>query len=305
LREYRMNRMKRYPVIMSIMILWCLSWAPGVAWAQNQKKAAHYLWYLINEARDKPMAVIERLGLDEAKARLALGEDEWILDRGLQPVALNGQLFESAWNHSEDMIGNLYYSYVSPDGRTVEDRVADTGYEAVSTGESLGALVFQNFIDPMDAAAFIFLNLVRDELDPDRNQAKNIFSPEFRELGITFSAATLDVGERLPVYVYVVVADFADPVGLKAYVIGNVFKDLNGNGFLDPGEGVSGLKAIARPFGSSEGGTSVVTGVLGEYQLELPTGFVNFQIKDETGKVLKRQFSFAFDENRLLDVWLK
>jgi hypothetical protein len=276
-----------------------------VAWAQNQKKAAHYLWYLINEARDKPMAVIERLGLDEAKARLALGEDEWILDRGLQPVALNGQLFESAWNHSEDMIGNLYYSYVSPDGRTVDDRVAETGYEAVSTGETLGALVFQNFIDPIEAAKFVFLNLIRDELDPERNQSKNIFNPDFSELGITFYAATLDVGERLPVYVYLLVADFADPVALKAYVIGNAFKDLNGDGFLDPDEGVSGLTAIARPYGSTEGGATAVTGVLGNYQLQLPTGFVDFLIKDETGIVLKRQIFFAFDGNRFLDVWLK
>jgi hypothetical protein len=298
--------MKRYAIIMSMMILWCLSWVPGVAWAQNQEKAALYLWRLINEARVKPLAVIERLGLDEAKARLALGEDEWILDRGLQPVALNGQLFESAWNHGEDMIQNLYYSYVSLDGRTVDDRVAETGYEAVSTGESLGALTFQNFIDPMDAAASIFLNLVRDELDPERNQPRNIFSPYFSELGITFSAATLDVGERLPLYVYLVVADFADPVELKAYLIGNVFKDRNGDGFLGPNEGVSGLTAIARPLGTTEG-VEAVTGVLGNYQVELPTGFVDFLIEDETGKVLKRQrfVSLAFNENRLLDVWLK
>ncbi len=296
--------MKRYSVIMSMMILWCLSWVPGVAWAQNQEKASLYLWRLINEARVKPLAVTKRLGLDEAKARLALGEDEWILDKGLQPVAWNAQLFESAWNHGEDMIENLYYSYVSQDGRTVDDRVAETGYEAVSTGESLGALAFQNFIDPMDAAASIFLNLVRDELDPERNEPRNIFNPSFRELGITFSAATLDVGERLPLYVYLVVADFADPVEMKTYVIGNAFKDRNGDGFLGPDEGVSGLTAIVRPFGTTDG-AQVVTGVLGDYQLELPTGFVDFLIKDETGHVLKRQISFSFNENRLLDLWLK
>jgi hypothetical protein len=297
--------MKRYLTILSIVILGCLVWVPGAARAQNQEKAALYLWRMINEARVKPLAMIERLGLDEAKARLALGEDEWILDKGLQPVAMNEQLFESAWKHGEDMIQNLYYSYVSRDGGTAEDRVAETGYEAVSTGETLGALVFQNFIDPIEAAKFVFLNLVRDELDPERNQAKNIFNPEFSELGITFYAATLDVGERLPVYVYLLVADFADPVELKAYVIGNAFKDLNGDGFLDPDEGVSGFTAIERPYGSAEGGTTAVTGELGEYQLELPTGFVDFLIKDETGKVLKRQIFFAFDGNRLLDVWLK
>jgi hypothetical protein len=115
----------------------------------------------------------------------------------------------------------------------------------------------------------------------------------------------LDVGERLPVYVYLLVADFADPVALKAYVIGNAFKDLNGDGFLDPDEGVSGLTAIARPYGSTEGGATAVTGVLGNYQLQLPTGFVDFLIKDETGIVLKRQIFFAFDGNRFLDVWLK
>lgn len=271
---------------------------------EHQDAAALYLWRLINEARVKPLAVIERLGLDEAEARLALGESEWILDRGLQPLAVNAQLLESAWKHSEDMIENLYYSSVSLDGRTIEDRVAGTGYEAVTTGESLAVVVFDIALDPMEAARDIFVRLIKNELNPNIAGQRNIFSQEFSELGISLFAVTLDVGEGLPVSLYLAVVDFADPVELKAYLIGNVFEDLNGNGFLDSDEGVSGLAAIAGIFGTTEG-LNILTGPLGNYQLALPPGFVEFFLKDETGKVLKRQILFSVDGSIFLDVWLK
>lgn len=271
---------------------------------ERQDLAAIYLWRLINEARVKPLAVIERLGLDEAEARLALGEDEWIFDRGLQPLAANGQLVESAWKHSEDMIENLYYSSVSLDGRAVRDRVAETGYEAVTTGESLAVVGFNVSLDPMEAARDIFVSLIKNELNPNIAGQRYIFSQKFSELGISLLTVTLDVGEGLPVNLYLAVVDFADPVELRAYLIGNAFEDLNGDGFLDSDEGVSGLTATAGTFGTSES-FNILTGPLGNYQLALPAGFVKFFLKDDAGKVLKKQILFSVDGSIFLDVWLK
>jgi hypothetical protein len=260
---------------------------------------------LINEARVKPLLVIERLGLDEEKARLALGEDEWILDRGLPPVALNGILLESASKHGQDMIENLYYSSVSLDGRTVEDRVAEVGYEAANTGESLSLLAFQKkFIDPMKAAELMFENLVSAELNPESTLPKNIFGNNFSELGIAFTPATLDLGERLPFFVYLVVMDFAEPLEFKSYLIGSVYRDLNEDGLFGLGEGISDATAMVRSIGAEEGDV-VVTGPLGSYQFELPLGFSEFTLRDGNGTLLKRRMFFTLDGNFFLDVWLK
>jgi uncharacterized protein YkwD len=271
---------------------------------EREDKAALYLWRMINEARDKPLAVIERLGLDEAQARLALGEDEWILDRGLQPLAVNGQLFESAWKHSEDMIENLYYNALSRDGRTVADRVAETGYEAVSTGESLAIAGFNVSLGPMAAAREVFINLINNELNPNLAGQRFIFSNDFSELGISFVAVTIDVGEGLPVSLHLAVVDFADPLALKAYLVGSLYRDVNENGFFDPGEGVKNATAIVRPYLGADEGEVVVTGSLGTYQFELPVGISEFILTDEDGRLLKRRLFFGMDENFLLDVWL-
>ncbi|MHB9098554.1 MAG: CAP domain-containing protein, partial [Syntrophales bacterium] len=149
---------------------------------------------LINQARQNPLAVAASMGMDIEKILKDLPQLEKILREGLPPVTFSVKLAEAARAHTQDMFANGYYSHYSPDGRGYDARIRDTGYLATATGESLGMLAFANFIDPKDAAQFIFEYMFWDELDPLRTEKRNILDPRLKEAGINIDTGVLSLG---------------------------------------------------------------------------------------------------------------
>jgi hypothetical protein len=98
----------------------------------------------LNLARSDPWAEAERLGLDLEVLRAEIVPEEvaaqW--DQGLWPLAPNALLTEVARLHGEDMIERGYFSHITPEGLTPEDRVIGAGYDANVVREELGALAF-------------------------------------------------------------------------------------------------------------------------------------------------------------------
>ncbi len=162
---------------------------------------------LINQARQNPLAVAASMGMDPEKILKDLPELEKILREGLPPVTFNGNLFEAARAHTQDMFANGYYSHDSPDGRGYDARIRDSGYLAATTGESLGMLAFANFIDPGDAVRFLFEYMFWDELDPLRTEKRNILDPGLKEAGVSVDTGVLSLGGA-PWNVYLVTCDF-------------------------------------------------------------------------------------------------
>ena len=162
---------------------------------------------LINQARQNPLAVAASMGMDPEKILKDLPELEKILKEGLPPVTFNGKLFEAARAHTADMFANGYYSHVSPDGRGYDARIKDSGYPAFATGESLGMLTFANFINPKDAARFLFEYMFWDELDPSRKEKRNILDPSLKEAGVSVDTGVLSLGGVLW-NVYLATCDF-------------------------------------------------------------------------------------------------
>ncbi len=162
---------------------------------------------LINQARQNPLAMAAAMGMDPAKVLADLPGLEKILKEGIPPVSFNGTLYGAARSHTADMLANDYYSHVSPDGRGYEARIRDAGYPAVASGESLGMLAFANFIDPGDAARFLFEYMYWDELDPSRTEKRNILDPRLKEAGVSVDTGGLRLGGLLW-NVYVATCDF-------------------------------------------------------------------------------------------------
>jgi uncharacterized protein YkwD len=162
---------------------------------------------LINQARQNPLSVAASMGMDPAKILKDLPGLEKILKEGLPPVTFNRTLFEVARTHTQDMFANGYYSHVSPDGRGADARIKDSGYAAVATGESLGMLTFANFINPKDAARFLFEYMFWDELDPSRTEKRNILDPSLKEAGVSVDTGVLRLGGTLW-NVYLATCDF-------------------------------------------------------------------------------------------------
>ena len=162
---------------------------------------------LINQARQNPLGVAASMGMDPEKILQDLPELEKILKEGLPPVTFNPTLYGVASAHTQDMFANGYYSHVSPDGRGYEARIVDAGYPAGATGESLGMLAFANFIDPKDAAWFLFEYMFSDELDPLRTEKRNILDPLLKEAGVSVETGVLSLGGA-PWNVYLATCDY-------------------------------------------------------------------------------------------------
>jgi len=286
--------------ILFIIILVFMCVFPGAVFGEDDSNSALYFWRLINEARANPMETIHKLDIDESTAREALGEDAWVLDSGLPPLAWNTILVHAASDHNNDMITNLYYSSTGLDGSTVSDRIGETGYTALSSGEILGALAFLNFVEPLEAATVIFDNWVRYELDPSRDEKMSIFNKDLTEIGISFMGATLDLGEDIPPNVYVAVADLARPAEQRAYILGNVYRDINGNMRFDPGEGAPGMKMIVKGYLPGHD-SRLISQVLGVYQFEIPQVFFTFEVLDDSGTVIAKRAGFGDDVNQIVD----
>jgi uncharacterized protein YkwD len=162
----------------------------------------------INSARANPLEMAETVGLDPDQV---LGDLPALYDdltQGLAPLRSDFALTDAARSHTRDMLENDFYGHDSSDGSTLADRILDAGYVAEITDESLGILGFLNFVDPVEAVFRIFSTLYRGELNPERSRARNILSPEFKDVGIGFGAGKLTL-QGVPYNVYVVTCDFA------------------------------------------------------------------------------------------------
>lgn len=163
---------------------------------------------LINDARLNPEEILDSLQIE-----IGAQADNWA-SHGLRPLELNTKLYQSATDHVMDMFQKGYFSRISPDGSTVEDRVRREGYDAVMVGETLGALLFGNFVSPRNAVTTMFRNMVKNDL-ADEQGGGIILSNAFSEIGISLKSGTfvMSGGERKNAYL--VVCDFGRSIDFE------------------------------------------------------------------------------------------
>jgi uncharacterized protein YkwD len=145
------------------------------------------LYILINEARKNPLATAVSLGMDRQQLLDDLPELENVLVNGLPPLVFNDRLYQTAGDHTREMLANSYYAYESLDDRTVKQRLQDAGYVPVKSDESIGLIFFKNFISAERAVSQIFAKMFKDELSPDWSGPRNILNPDFKDIGIGVS----------------------------------------------------------------------------------------------------------------------
>lgn len=161
---------------------------------------------LINEAREDPLSMATSLEIDTEKILQDFPGLRTVLEDGLPPLRFNENIYEAARLHTTDMMDNGYYAHDSLDGRTYNDRIIESGYEPVVTGESLAMLGFANFIDTDEAVNLIFEKMFIDELSGQRE--RNILNPEFRDIGVSIMAGPFTL-DGFNLNVYLATSDFA------------------------------------------------------------------------------------------------
>ena len=199
-----------YITLLAVVLFLAFSVSPCLA-QDVPSQHEQDLLKLINEARENPLAVATSLGMDAGQILQDLPELRDILIYGLPPLSFNENLYAAAGAHTMDMLENNYYSHISLDGRTYDDRIVEKGYVPTATGESLGMLAFFNFIQPAKAVELIFENMFRDELDPARTERRNILACDLEETGIALGTGAL-VLSGSAYNVYLATCDFGSSV---------------------------------------------------------------------------------------------
>ncbi len=174
------------------------------------------------------------------------------------PMAMSRALSASARKHSLDQAARGVQTHNGSDGSTFDRRIVAAGYsEYQSLGENIYAYIYN--------AYFGHVGLNADWGVPSLDHRENIMNYtafNFKEVGISIVPTTIkNFGPN------VVTQDFGTPRDPnRAFLLGVVYADYNGNGEYDPGEGLSGVQVAP-----STGDYYAVTGGAGGYSIPLPT----------------------------------
>jgi uncharacterized protein YkwD len=246
------------------------------------------LLQLINQARENPLQVAASLGIDPEQVLADFPEWHDLLTKGVHPLTFNTTLAEAAREHAADMLAHDYYSHDSLDGRTVEDRIREAGYELLDVGESIDFRPLCNGIDEQEAANLLFKHMLKSELERDlASGERNILNPEFTEVGIAVVTGKITgLGGICGDQVQLVVADFgASQEEARSGIMGVVFLDLDGDGLYSMGEGVGNVSVSVEDM---EGTIyHAVTDWTGGFWMELDPGRYVLEFLDASGNLLE------------------
>lgn len=181
---------------------------PNVSADDHLSYARQRLLDKINEARQHPLETAAALGVSHAQILADLPELAELMSTALPPLTGNDALDAVARAHTMDMLESDYYGHDSLDETPWETRVQAAGFYAAPIGETLGMVGFQNYMDIDAAVDILFTYLFLDELDPARNEKRNLLDPDMTEIGIGLDAGqiTLDLKST---NVYLLTIDFA------------------------------------------------------------------------------------------------
>lgn len=125
------------------------------------------------------------------EARMVELHNEARQEAGKEYLCVNPALNEAAGGLAEDMIERAYFDHTDPDGKTMEDRLAQAGYDDYETaGENIAWGVGETTA-PEDR----FEALMGSE-----QHKENILNDAYREIGVGYAAGTLKDKEDAGVY---------------------------------------------------------------------------------------------------------
>jgi Cysteine-rich secretory protein family len=233
-----------------------------------------YYLELINRARATPPAEGIRLAAatdPDVRAaynvfgvNLVLMQAQFALILPAPPLSMNATLMTAARAHSQNMLQNNYQGHTGPDG-SLTTRLASyiSGANGWSLGENVYAYSKSVWYGHVGFEVDWGGTVATGGMQSPPGHRQNIHSPTFREVGIGVvngsNGGSGGVGPQL------VTQDFGATGGLLPFVTGVVYRDLNNNGFYDPGEGVGGVTVTISNVNSY-----AVTAASGGYSVPVP-----------------------------------
>ncbi len=195
----------------------------------------------LNDIRANPAAYGQAIGLDLSGVAPS------------QPLAVDGFMTQAAEGHSQDMNVNNYFAHVSPtNGTDPFARVTNAGFNATAVSESIAA----GFPTPEAALQA----LIVDNGEPDLGHRMQLLALDSLDASEHSVGAGIVLNGSGTFGSYYTI-DTALATDTRAFLTGAAFKDTNGNGLYDAGEGLGGVTVTVAGVGSvqtfSSGGYSI------------------------------------------------
>jgi hypothetical protein len=254
--------MKTIRIALIVISLWTAGFQCSLFAAEPSSEEIYFV-ELINRARANPLAEAARYGIDLNEG---IPASKTISSDPKPPLAINEALVSAALGHSEDMAQQGYFSHytegsnASPQQRCIDQGYADYSGENIALNSSTGLLdIDQNIAGYHHQLLFV------DQGVTDRGHRTNMMTASHMEVGVGMAKGIYYDGSGTfwPEAVYST-TDFGRGSG-SVFLCGVIYNDLNGNGFYDAGEGLSG--AIVRVV---ETGKQVDAWTGGAYSLAVP-----------------------------------
>ena len=255
----------------------------------NPTNEEQYYLELINRARANPPAEGIRLATTtDSQVRnaynsfgvnLVLMQAQFALILPAPPLSMNATLTAAARAHSQNMLQNNYQGHDGPDGSlTTRLQAYTSGGGGWSIGENVYAYSKSVWYGHAGFQVDWGGSAATGGMQSPPGHRLNIHSTGFREVGIgVVLGSNGSVGPQL------VTQDFGSKGGLLPFVTGVVYRDLNGNGFYDPGEGVGGVTVEV-----SNANSYAVTANSGGYSVPVP-GSGNYTVTFSGGSAPTNQ----------------
>jgi hypothetical protein len=233
-----------------------------------------YYLELINRARANPIAEGIRLATTTDSnvvstyswfgVNLVLMQSQLAAIPAAPPLSMNATLATAARAHSQNMLQNNYQGHTGPDGLLPARLAAYTsGANGWSIGENVYAYCKSVWYGHVGFEVDWGGSAANGGMQSPAGHRANIHSTTFREVGVGVvlgsAGGSSGVGPQL------VTQDFGVTGSLLPFVTGVVYRDLNGNNFYDPGEGVGGVTVTI-----SGVSTYAVTAASGGYSVPVP-----------------------------------
>ena len=212
-----------------------------------------YQLELINAARANPKAQADKLSIDLNQG-LTLGR---ISTDAKQPLAFHRLLLQTARGHSDWMLKEDIFSHTGLNGSTPTERANAKRYK-FSVAENIA---YNSTSGTPNYSAYTLTT--HNNLFKSSGHRTNLMDPSFTVVGLG-----LREGKFLDLNALMVTQNFSSggvSVDSGPFLIGVVYKDLNGDSAYDPGEGIPGVR-VEPNFG----GYHAITSMSGGYAVPIP-----------------------------------